>query len=286
MISDSRTRPRSKSKRTAKWLSAEKEKNLARAWQNDRDLKARNKLVVAYTPLAEAMAARLLQDRNESQRSDFIQEAHIGLLKAIDRFDPERGFRLSTYAAWWVRAEIQTFKLNNWSLVRRGTSTHARKAFFQLGRVEMEMTRLKDSDPTEIDKTIASNLGITRQRLNVLRTQFSGADKSLDIQPGEGQGAFGSPYLIDKSELVELRVSQKIDQERIKSVLSSSLAKLPCRERKIVLLNVMIEPRRTLESLAADYGVSKERIRQLRNKGLDRLRREFSLQGIQAQDFF
>ncbi|OYW82948.1 MAG: hypothetical protein B7Z22_13290, partial [Hyphomonas sp. 32-62-5] len=185
-----------------------------------------------------------------------------------------------------VRAEIQTFKLNNWSLVRRGTSTHARKAFFQLGRVETEMTRLKDSDPTEIDKTIASNLGITRQRLNVLRTQFSGADKSLDIQPGEGQGAFGSPYLIDKSELVELRVSQKIDQERIKSVLSSSLAKLPCRERKIVLLNVMIEPRRTLESLAADYGVSKERIRQLRNKGLDRLRREFSLQGIQAQDFF
>ncbi|MBD3754645.1 MAG: sigma-70 family RNA polymerase sigma factor [Gammaproteobacteria bacterium] len=249
-------------------------------------MKARNKLILAYTPLAEAMAARLLQDRNESQRSDFIQEAHIGLLKAIDRFDPDRGFRLSTYAAWWVRAEIQTFKLNNWSLVRRGTSTHARKAFFQLGRVEMEMTRLKESDPTEIDKTIASNLGITRQRLNVLRTRFSGVDKSLDVQPGDGDSAIGSPDLVDQSELLEHRVRQKIDQERMKGILSNSLAKLPCRERKIVLLNVMIEPKRTLESLAADYGVSKERIRQLRNKGLERLRRELSQKGIQAQDFF
>lgn len=286
MLSTSGDCARPSKKGTKNWLSAEEEKNLVRAWQNNSDLKARNKLVVAYTPLAEAMAARLLQDRSETLRSDLVQEAHIGLLKAIDRFDPDRGFRLSTYAAWWVRAEIQTFKLNNWSLVRRGTSTHARKAFFQLGRVEKEMTRMRNSDPTEIDNTIASNLGITPQRLNILRTRFSGADKSLDIQHNDGHDPFDSQYLVDKSQMPERQVSRKIDQERIESILSNALAKLPCREREIVLLNVMTEPKRTLESLAVDYGVSKERIRQLRNKGLERLRRELSQRGIQAQDFF
>ena len=118
------------------FLTEDEEVRLARAWRDTGDVAARNRLVTAYHPLVMSIARRFTKTRSLQDDPDMLQHAYIGLLKAADGFDPERGFRFSTYAAWWVRAELQDYRMSNWSLVKRGRSAKARKAFFNLARIE------------------------------------------------------------------------------------------------------------------------------------------------------
>ncbi len=262
---DPRYRPRSG------FLDSEEEFRLARAWRDDQDVEARNKLVEAYTPLAMSTAKRFSKGRKIDD-PDLLQHAYIGLLKAADGFDPDKGFRFSTYAVWWIRAELQDYRLRTWSLVKRGRSAKARKVFFNLGRLEESVELRPGETGLQRDQRIADKLNVDAKELDSLRREFSGTDNSLNQLAANGEGDEIINLLPDPDCDVEQEVAQRHDRQVFRQTVSENFAKLPDRERTIVLSTVLKDPPMTLDQLGAVYGISRERVRQLRERGLERLR--------------
>jgi len=251
-------------------LSPEEEARLARAWREHGDVAARNRLVTAFTPLVQAMVARFTKKRAQDD-PDLMQQAHIGLMRAADGFDPDRGIRFATYAAWWVRAELQDYRLLNWSLVRRGRSAKARQAFYRLGQVETSLPPRPGEDPAERDARLAAALGVDGHVLSEMRQQFGHADASLHGPVGE-DGAEAMDLLPDPETDVEAEVAARHDRARLRAAMIDHFRALPERERHIVVSNVLADPPLTLQELGDIHGVSRERVRQLRDRGLERLR--------------
>lgn len=254
----------------AAFLSAEEEAELARAWQMRGDVAARNRLVTAFTPLVQAMVARFTKGRAQDD-PDLLQQAHLGLIRAADGFDPDRGIRFSTYAAWWVRAELQDYRLLNWSLVRRGRSAKARQAFFRLGQIESAMPPRPGEDEPARDARVAAALGVDRKMLGEMRQQFGQADSSLH-GPVSEDGTEAMDLLPDPDADVEADVAGRHDRALLRAAMIGHFRELPSRERHIVVSNVLADPPLTLQELGNIHGVSRERIRQLRDRGLERLR--------------
>ena len=254
------------------FLSAEEEMRLARAWRDDRDVEARNRLVTAYRPLVMSLAKRFTKIRNVQDDPDLLQHAHIGLLKAADGFDPDRGFRFSTYAAWWVRAELQDYRMANWSLVKRGRSAKARKAFFNLARIEETLEALPGETAVQRDQRIADKLGVDTTELTGMREQFSGRDSSLNRVANDGEGDEIINLLPDPDCDVERQVAARHDRAVFRRTISRHFSRLPERERDIVIATVVKDPPLTLHQLGEIHGISRERVRQLRERGLERLR--------------
>jgi len=253
-------------------LTETEERRLARAWRETGDVAARNRLVTAFTPLVMSMVQRFTRAR-PSDDPDMLQHAFLGLLRAADGYDPERGVRFSTYAAWWVRAELQDYRMANWSLVRRGRSAKARKAFFRLGPIEAALPPSPDETAEDRDLSIARRLGVAPEELDGMRRQFGGADASLNRQSGADEdGAQALDLLPDPDVDVEAEVAARHDLKVIRKALGRHLGRLPDRERAIVVANVMQDPPLTLQDLGDTYGISRERVRQLRERGLERLR--------------
>lgn len=253
-------------------LSEAEERRLARAWREHGDVEARNRLVTAFTPLVMAMVQRFTRTRAQDD-PDMLQHAYLGLMRAADGYDPERGVRFSTYAAWWVRAELQDYRMANWSLVRRGRSAKARKAFFRLGPVEASLPATPGQTAEERDRHIARLLGVAPAELDGMRRQFGAADSSLNRQSGaEEDGAEALELLPDPDCDVEAEVAARHDGALIRKALGRHLHRLPERERAIVVANVMQDPPQTLQDLGQTWGISRERVRQLRERGLERLR--------------
>ncbi|RXV66103.1 RNA polymerase subunit sigma [Roseovarius sp. A46] len=252
------------------FLSPEEETRLARAWRERGDVAARNRLVTAFTPLVQAMVARFTKGRAQDD-PDLMQQAYIGLMRAADGFDPDRGIRFATYAAWWVRAELQDYRLLNWSLVRRGRSAKARQAFYRLGQIENNLPRRPGEDPAEREARLAAALGVDTRVLGQMRRQFGQADASLHGPVGE-DGAEAMDLLPDPDTDVEADVADRHDRARLRAVMVDHFGALPERERHIVVSNVLADPPLTLQELGDIHGVSRERIRQLRDRGLERLR--------------
>lgn len=253
-------------------LSEAEERRLARAWRDKGDIEARNRLVTAFTPLVMSMTQRFTKTRAQDD-PDMLQHAYLGLMRAADGFDPERGVRFSTYAAWWVRAELQDYRMANWSLVRRGRSAKARKAFFRLGPVEASLPLDPAQTAEERDSRIAQLLGVAPKELDGMRRQFGAADSSLNRLTGEGEdGTQALDLLPDPNCDVEAEVATRHDLAVIRKALGRHLQRLPDRERDIVIANVMQDPPQTLQDLGETYGISRERVRQLRERGLERLR--------------
>jgi RNA polymerase sigma-32 factor len=267
-------RSRRKLARPAEFLDAETEAALARAWRDEGDTEARNRLVTAHRALALS-AARRAAGAGRMPDEDIVQQANIGLLKAAERFDPDKGFRFSTYAAWWIRAEIQDYRLRSWSLVRLGNSPALRRLFFNLRRVEARLAFSGEVPPEELDAAIARELEVDEATVAAMRQRLAARDGSLN-RPAAGEDGSDIQDLIeDPSGDAEARVGERLDRRAFWRAVAGHMSALPEREREIVIASYVQEPPKTLAELGETYGISRERVRQLRERGIERLRKAF-----------
>ena len=259
----------SRRQQTRTMLSAKDELQLILAWQQHGDKSARDQLIAAFAPLAAATARRFASGSGVSD-PDLVQQANIGLVKAADRFDPERGFRFSTYAVWWVRAEIRDFRLANMSVVRRPNSADFRKAVFNLARVESDVSAGQNITKAEVDTRVAHALSVTVPRLNELRMQMPGTDASLNVPTFGDDGEERVSLLTDPASLDAETGLSAMDTDKLRNVLLTVMRDLPDRERAIIVATQIADPPSTLDVLGARFGISRERVRQLRERGFER----------------
>jgi RNA polymerase sigma-32 factor len=270
---------------TPDMLSAEVERDLVRAWQDHGDRRARDRLLRAFAPLAISAARRFNRGAREPD-PDLVQQANIGLMKAADRFDPERDIRFSTYAVWWVRAEVQAYARANISVVRRPNSAKARAAASRIAALDAEIGADPGADPGDTTGRLADALGVDRDKALDLRAQVTGRDQSLNMPSLEEGDTDRINMLADPSSLDEAAPFRMLQTEALRRVLVEVLATLPDREREIILATQVVDPPATLEGLGTRYGVSKERIRQLRERGFERLRAALHRRGLSFESLF
>lgn len=271
-------------KRSTNMLTADHELHLVRSWQQRGDSRARDRLVEAFSPLAAAMAKRFLVGAQEAEH-DLLQQANIGLMKAADRFDPDRGFRFSTYAVWWVRAEIQDYKLANMSIVRRPSSADFRKAMANLARLDETMSSDPGIAKADVDRRVAATLGVSIKRLNDLRQQISSADVSLNVPALGDGGEERMARLVDPASTETMNTMHNLDIEKLRGVFVEAISALPDREREIIVATQVQDPPATLDVLGNRFGISRERVRQLRERGFERLRASMDQKNLGLECF-
>jgi len=274
----------------AEMLEPDVELKLARRWHNDGCEKSLHRLVNAYMRLAISMASKYIKygiDTNE-----LIQEAGIGLMKAAEKFDPERGVRFSTYATWWIKASIQDFVLRNWSLVRTGSTASQKSLFFNLKRVRSQIEREFDSSGASVDygslnKMVAEKMGVSLRDVEMMETRLSGGDFSLNsLQQGE-EGREWIETIEDENSYGADRVEKDRDDGTVKSWIKEAIETLSEREKTIVVERKLRDKPRTLDSIGGELGVSKERVRQLEAEALKKLRKHFETRiGVRSSSIF
>ncbi|MHA7827631.1 MAG: sigma-70 family RNA polymerase sigma factor [Roseovarius sp.] len=271
--------------RTPGMLSAKQERALIRAWQQQGDRRARDRLIHAFAPLAGAIVKRFKRGGGEVD-PDLLQQARIGLMKAADRFDPERGIRFSTYAVWWVRAEVQEYVRSNTSVVRRPNSARTRAAARQIAALNAEIEAGSGINSADADKKLADLLGVDLRKAADLREQVTGSDSSLNVPVRDEDGADRMALLVDPQSLEEPVALQSLKITGLRRVLVDVLNTLPDRERDIIVATQVSDPPVTLEGLGLRYGISRERVRQLRERGMERLRAALRQRDLGLESFF
>lgn len=273
----------------AELLDAETELRLARAWRDHRDERALHRLITAYMRLAISMASKFR--RYGAPMNDLIQEASLGLMKAADKFDPERGVRFSTYAVWWIKASIQDYVMRNWSMVRTGSTSGQKALFFNLRRVQAKLAREAAAAGEELDgfqlrERVANEVGVTLAEVEMMEGRLAGMDASLNApQAADEDGREWIDVLEDTSTQAAEAVEVAHDHAALRSWLANAMAGLNPRERYIVAERRLREEPRTLESLGAEMGLSKERIRQLEAAAYSKLRRHLEARAEGVHDF-
>jgi RNA polymerase sigma-32 factor len=257
----------------APYLDRDEEHDLAIRWKDHDDRSARNKIATAHMRLVISMAGKF---RNFGlPMSDLVQEGYVGLLEAAARFEPEREVRFSTYASWWIRASIQDYILRNWSIVRGGTSSAQKALFFNLRRLRAKLAR-GDTHLTvqSIHQEIAAALGVSLADVQVMDARLSSNDASLQAPSisSDAESAERMDFLISDEPLPDEQVSNMIDGERRRIWLASALKHLNEREMRIISARRLAEDGATLEELGADLGISKERVRQIESRAMEKLR--------------
>lgn len=270
---------------TPNMLSAEEEQALISAWQKNKNWKAREQLLEAFAPLAISVSKRLNPKNNKSD-PDLLQQAQIGLMKAADRFDPSRGFRFATYAVWWIRHEVQEFALTNVSVVQGPKSAQARAAAKKIAAIDADMISDQNKGWEYTDKELANALGVDLKRAMDLRKHVARSDRSLNAPASEENGADRLALLVDPSTLGEPIALENMTMKELRSTLSAELNALPNREREIIVATQLYDPPATLVELGVRFGISKERVRQLRERGLERLRVAFEQRQLKFESFF
>ena len=260
----------------AEMLDAETELELARAWRNNGDEKALHRLVNAYMRLAISMAARYR--RYGAPMPDLIQEAGVGLMKAAEKFDPDRGVRFSTYAVWWIKASIQDYVMRNWSMVRTGSTSSQKALFFNLRRVRAKLEREAGANGEELNgyrlrEMIAAEVGVPLRDVEMMDARLAGADFSLNAQQAGEDGREWMDTLEDVAPQAAEMVERGADLARVRGWLAEALGSLNARERMIIVERKLRDEPRTLESLGQELGLSKERVRQLEAQALTKLRK-------------
>jgi len=253
-------------------LTPEQELALGRALVKDNDLDAAQQLVLSHLRLVVAVSRKYLG--YGLPQADLIQEGNIGLMKAVRRFDPERGVRLVSFALHWIRAEIHEYVLRNWRLVKVATTKAQRKLFFNLRRMKVRSAALSTKEAYEI----AKDLGVKPEEVFEMETRLSGRDIALEPQVGDDEDSVAPiAYLTDtESEPAQLLERAQIEQLRAAG-LQRALAKLDDRSRRIIEARWLVEDdAATLQELANEYGVSAERIRQIEGKALKAMRSEIA----------
>ncbi len=266
----------------APFLEREEEKQLALNWRDQGDRHALHKLTSAHMRLVIALAAKFRH--YGLPLTDLVQEGHVGLLEAAARFTPERDVRFSTYATWWIRASIQDYVLRNWSIVRGGTSSSQKALFFNLRRLRAKLARDPRMQSSGVAyREISKALGVSCEDVETMDARLSGSDVSLNAQLVDDDAAGSAQrmdFLVDEQPLPDEVVEQNVDTDRRVQWLKDALAILSDRELRIVQERRLTEESVTLEMLGDKLGISKERVRQIENRALSKLRRELSrLQG-------
>ena len=265
----------------AELLDAETELELARAWRDHRDEAALHRLITAYMRLAISMASKFR--RYGAPMNDLIQEAGLGLMKAAEKFDPDRGVRFSTYAVWWIKASIQDYVMRNWSMVRTGSTSSQKSLFFNLKRVQARLEREAMASGMKLDghqlrEMISSEIGVPLRDVEMMEGRLSGSDMSLNAtQTTDEDGREWIDTLEDGSAQASELYEEQHDQEQLASWLRAAMDTLPERERFIVHERKLRDVPRTLESLGAELKLSKERVRQLEATAFKKMRK--SLEG-------
>ena len=257
----------------AELLDAETERELAVRWRDHRDDAALHRLVTAYLRLAISMASKFR--RYGAPMPDLIQEANIGLMKAAAKFDPDRGVRFSTYAMWWIKAQIQDFVMRNWSMVRTGSTSTQKSLFFNLRRVRARIEREAGSevlDDVSMRQEIAEELGVPLRDVEMMEARMAGSDFSLNAQQAGEDGREWLETIEDDGPCADEIVTRKADNGRARTWLRDAFAVLTDREREIIAARKLRDEPLTLETLGEQFNLSKERIRQLEAQALRKMR--------------
>ena len=273
----------------AELLDAETERQLAYAWRDRRDERALHRLITAYMRLAISMAAKFR--RYGAPMSDLIQEASLGLMKAADKFDPDRGVRFSTYAVWWIKAGIQDYVMRNWSMVRTGSTSSQKALFFNLRRVQAKLEREASQrgevlDQHQLRQMVAADIGVPVHDVEMMEGRLSGSDYSLNAtQSSDEDGREWIDALEDDGMQAAEVVEDAHDGARLRGWLVHAMQELNPRERYIVIERKLKDEGRTLESLGEELGLSKERVRQLEAVAFAKMRRSLETQSPELRHF-
>ncbi|MGI3163375.1 RNA polymerase factor sigma-32 [Pseudooceanicola sp. 200-1SW] len=271
----------------AELLDAETELELAYAWRDRRDTAALHRLVTAYMRLAISMASKYR--RYGAPMNDLIQEAGLGLMKAADKFDPDRGVRFSTYAVWWIKASIQDYVMRNWSMVRTGSTSSQKSLFFNMRRVQARLEREALARGEEIDmhqlrQLIATEVGVPLRDVEMMEGRLSGSDFSLNAtQSADEEGREWIDTIEDDGAQADELVAESHDLSALRRWLAGAMSKLNERERHIVAERKLRDTPRTLESLGQELGLSKERVRQLEAAAFAKMRKTLEGESAEAQ---
>jgi len=268
--------------RAAELLDVETERDLAIAWRDRRDEAALHRLITAYMRLAISIAWKF--KGYGASMNDLIQEAGLGLMKAADRFDPDRGVRFSTYAVWWIRAGMQDFVMRNWSMVRTGSTSSQKSLFFNMRRVRARLEAEAASEGMDLDRhqlreRIATEIGVSLKDVEMMEGRLAGTDFSLNAVQSDGEdGREWIELLEDEGEQASDRLEREKDGIQLRAWLAESMASLTEREKRIIVARKLETPSRTLESLGEELGLSKERVRQIEAAALVKMRRKLEPQ--------
>lgn len=273
----------------AELLDAETELRLAYAWRDNRDEEALHRLITAYMRLAISMAAKF--KRYGAPMNDLIQEAGLGLMKAADKFDPDRGVRFSTYAVWWIKASIQDYVMRNWSMVRTGSTSSQKSLFFNMRRVQARLEREAAARGESLDRhkmreMIATEVGVPLHDVEMMEGRLAGSDFSLNAtQSSDEEGREWIETLEDEDARQSADVEHEKDIDTLRSWLLNALSSLNERERFIVRERKLRDDPRTLESLGNELGLSKERVRQLEAAAFQKMRKNLEAQSREVHTF-
>ena len=255
-------------------LSHDEEYMLARSWREHGDVDAAHKLVTSHLRLVAKIA---MGYRGYGLPvNELISEGNVGMMQAVKRFEPERGFRLATYAMWWIRASIQEYILHSWSLVKMGTTAAQKKLFFNLRKIKGELQAIDDGDlPDETVSEIAKRLHVSADDVVSMNRRMGSGDYSLNAPlraDGEGDGEWIDWLAADEADQEET-VAEAEDMDRRRDMLAVAMKVLNERERTIFHDRRIREEPRTLEDLSRDYGVSRERVRQIEVRAFEKVRK-------------
>ena len=252
-------------------LDAEEEYMLAKNWRSTGNLKSAEKLVTSHLRLVAKIA--MGYKGYGLPLNEMISEGNIGLMQAVKKFEPEKGFRLATYAMWWIKASIQEYILRSWSLVKIGTTTAQKKLFFNLKKIKNQIAPKSEGDLRKDDvKNIAKTLAVSEEEVVSMNRRLSGKEQSLNSPIGE-DGDEWQDWVVDNQMDQELKFAQQEEIEQRKDLLKNSIKILNDREKEILHARRLSDDPSTLEDLSKKFKISRERIRQIENRAFEKLQK-------------
>jgi len=253
-------------------LSPEEEYMFAKRWKEHEDSEAARRLVTSHLRLVAKIA---MGYRGYGLPvSEIVSEGNVGLMQAVKRFDPDRGFRLATYAMWWIRASIQEYVLRSWSMVKMGTTAAQKKLFFNLRKAKNNIGAIEEGDLTpEHVATLSDQLGVTPTEVTEMNRRLSGGDASLNAPLRSESESEWQDWLADDTADQETRLAEREEMGNRHDLLTGAMKDLTDRERDIIQARRLQDEPATLEELSQKYGVSRERVRQIEVRAFEKLQR-------------
>ena len=253
-------------------LSEKEEYMLAKRWQNHKDSQAARKLITSHLRLVARIAFGFRGYKLPLE--DLISEGNVGLMKAVKKFDPEKGFRLSTYAIWWIRASINEFILKSWSLVKLGTTAAQKKLFFNLQKLKNQMNQVEKGElPIDFVKKIAKELDVKEKDVIEMNQRLSGPEKSLNAPVSKEDSTEAINFLRSNEENQESKLNKSEESYTRKQLMIKALNQLNNREKDIFVKRCLNDPPETLKMLSERYKVSRERIRQIEVRSFEKVKK-------------
>jgi len=268
--------------RTFPMLEPDQEYMLAKRWREHNDTEAAHQLVTSHLRLVAKIA---MGYRGYGLPvSELISEGNVGMMQAVKRFEPDRGFRLATYAMWWIRAAIQEYILHSWSLVKMGTTAAQKKLFFNLRKLKGQLQAIEEGDLSpENVKKIATDLNVTEEDVVNMNRRLAAPDHSLNAPLKiDGDGEW-QDWLVDETDSQEIVLAEQQELSKRRKLLSHAMKSLNARERHILTERRLKDEPTTLEDLSKEYGISRERVRQIEVRAFEKLQRAIKAQAMEQR---